>query len=229
MAAGTTATGTKLAQGPQGDPGEQGPDGEAGAQGPPGGVGASVTALYLSIVDIAAGAGLAGILNNSGNKTRGIGFGAIQAGHYCTGARFYWAGPATTLTIDLWSSATNTSVATVNVAVTGTPGIYTVTFATPYLLTAGLSMGLTVWDTAGASGHYTTYNGTTTGTAPLRGYMPASSGTGTVVLGPFVSACGYGGSASSADGVYGLTSTGHAVPTNSGTDTAWNPIEPMVA
>lgn len=188
--------------------------------------GASASGLFVSPVDIAMGAGLAGIVNNSGNKTRGIGFGAIQASHYCLGGRGYWAGPATTLTVVLWDGSTNGVAATVNIAVGAAQGLWLASFASPYALQAGRSMAITAWDTAGLN--YTTYNGQQgTGTAPMGAFMPYSGLAG--MIGPFVEVCGFGGAASSASALWGLTSAGNAVPTTAGTDTVgWNPIEPMV-
>lgn len=196
---------------------------------PPAATGISASDLYVSIVDIAAGAGLAGLTSVAASRTQGVGFGAIQAGHSCVGARFYWKTTSTNVKVSLWDGLSpNSRLASVTVAVTG-DGIYTATFASPVALQAGHPYAITMWDTAGAA--YTAMNGTTSGTAPVGGFLPANGGNLSVVAGPFVIYCGATllAGTSSASCVYGLNAAGDALP-NAGADTThWNPIEPMVA
>lgn len=181
------------------------------------GSGASSSGLFISPVDIAAGSGT--LVNNSGSETVGVLFGATQAGHSCTGARFYWDGGATTIKVKLYRGDTGALVTSTTVAVTAA-GIYTATFGAAQALTAGLGYSIAMWDTAGA--HYTTYTG-------MSSFMPSASGNGCFLCGPNVQFCGtstFTGASGSTVG-YGVSSAGDVAPLV-GSATIFAPIEPLI-
>jgi len=183
------------------------------------------TYLYVSIVDIVMGAGLPGVVNNAGSRSGGIAFAATQAGHQCIGVRGYWAGGATSLKVSLWLPTGNVREATVTIAVSG-PGLWSAVFPTFFTLVPGQPYGITVWDTSG--GHYTTYNGATTGTAPMADIMPAGvNGTGPAMIGPSSEVIFYSSGNNTSDGRYGIYGTGDAAPTLVSAG-LWYPIEPMI-
>ena len=80
-----------------------------------------------------------------------------------TGIRFAWGGGvgAKTIRASLWQYAgSGTRLAQVDVAVNAA-GIYEATFAAPYTIAAayvGPSVVATIWDTAGAGGHYNKFS-----------------------------------------------------------------------
>lgn len=181
------------------------------------GSGASSSGLFISPVDIAAGSGT--LVNNSGSETVGVLFGATQAGHSCTGARFYWDGGATNIKVKLYRGDTGALVTSTTVAVTAA-GIYTATFGAAQALTAGLGYSIAMWDTAAA--HYTTYTG-------MSSFMPSASGNGCFLCGPNVQFCGtstFTGASGSTVG-YGVSSAGDVAPLV-GSATIFAPIEPLI-
>lgn len=185
----------------------------------------NVSNLFVSIVDIVNGQGAGGLVNSAGSQTQAVGFGPTQAGHSCTGGRFIWAGPATTIKVSLWD-ATATRVANVSVAVSGA-GTYIATFASAVALVAGESYAIAMWDTAGA--HFTTYNGAATGTGHLGDFMPI--GSIAVLSGPYIEyvpSSVFAGTGSAAT-IYGMQSAGDTIPNGTGSGTVWSPIEPMAA
>jgi hypothetical protein len=184
--------------------------------------------LFLSIVDIATSAyGILGVASAAASISTAIPFGATQANHFCTGARFYWAGSATTIKVSLWRSSDNARVANVSIPVAGA-GIFTANFASPFALVAGLQYAVAMWDTSGAA--YTYYNGQAgSGASPLGGFMPFSDNNGAALAGPFieyVGATAFAGQ-SSASTTYGLQVAGDVIPTSNSTS-KWSLIEPTV-
>jgi len=182
----------------------------------------STTYLYVSVVDIVMGGGLAGVVNNAGNISGGMGFAATQAGKNCGGARGYWAGGATSLKISLWRASDGARVANTTIAVSGA-GLWTATFTTPFALVAGQAYGITMWDTSGD--HYTSYNGATTGTAPMADVMPAGLSGGPAMIGPGIEVTYY--ASNSGDGRYGIAQSGDINP-NGALSGVWYPVEPIV-
>jgi hypothetical protein len=181
------------------------------------------TYLYVSLVDIVIASGLAGVVNNAGSRTGGMAFLATQAGHQCVGARGYWAGGATSLKISLWLPTGNVREATVTISVSG-PGLWSAFFPTFFNLVPGQAYGITVWDTSG--GNYTTYNGLTTGTAPMADILPAGvNGTGPAMIGPSSAVAFY--VSNSSDGRYGIYGNGDAAPQLVSTG-LWYPVEPLI-
>jgi hypothetical protein len=182
------------------------------------------TTLYVSIVDMVMGAGLSGVVSNAGSRTGGMSFTPTESGIICTGARGYWAGGATSLKVSLWDY-THARATSVTVSVSGA-GLWTATFPS-----GGISLALgqgpyaiTAWDTSG--GHYTSYNGTTSGTAPMGNLLPAGVTTpAPALLGPGLAVAIY--SATTADGKYGIFGSGDAVPLSTSTG-VWYPIEPTI-
>lgn len=181
------------------------------------------TYLYVSIVDIVMGSGLSGVVSSSGSRSGGMAFAATQAGHECIGVRGYWAGGATSLKASLWLPTGNVREASVTISVSGA-GLWSAVFSGFFALTAGQRYGITVWDTSGSN--YTTYNGSTTGTAPMADIMPAGvSGTGPAMIGPSSEVAYY--ASNNSDGRYGIYGNGDAAPTLVSTG-LWYPIEPMI-
>jgi hypothetical protein len=172
--------------------------------------------LFLSPVDMAMAVGLAQVQNQSGSITMSLGFSPTQAGHSCSGARGYWAGPATTLKVSLWSAGTR--LTSQNVAVSG-PGVFTVTFGAAVAMTAGVPYAISVWDTAGLN--YTTMlinSGST-----LYFVLPAVEAGANVVAGQYIEYCTYSGSGTP----YSDQGSGDVEPT-SFNPFYGSPIEPTV-
>ena len=180
------------------------------------------TYLFVSIVDIVMGGGLAGVVNNAGNITGGMAFASTLGGKHCAGARGYWAGGAATLKISLWRASDNVRVAVGAVTVSG-PGLW-VAYFNAYALVTGQAYGITAWDISG--GHYTSYNGATSGTAPMGDVLPAGLSTGPAMIGPGVEVTFYS-IANSGDDRYGIAGGGDAAPVGN-VPGVWYPIEPIV-
>lgn len=200
-------------------------------------LGASPSGLALSIVDIATGAGAAGLNKTAFTAnlayTAGVGFGVTQAGHVCTGARLYWGGASAGLTVSVWNQA-GSRLATATI-LNPPVGVMAIPFASPLALVPGTKYAITVVDDSpgppnGVSPFTWFYNGATSGTAPMGSFLPSTepSGNGTTQLGPFVVAVNFFGSSTPND-IFGLVTSvgGDSVPTQGSTQ--WIPIEPMVA
>lgn len=191
----TGATGATGGTGGTGPTGATGPTGGTGATGPTGGTGATGTGAtgatggtgatgatgatgggaiwatqWWSPADRATNqAGI--ITTTTANAAYGAWFSALQP-ITITGVRVYWGGDNTTLRLRIWDES-QTSVATVDVAVTGT-GLKTLTLAAPYSLGSSkvnLLWAYTVWDTRGAGGGQITYTADT-----VRPVVPFLSG-----------------------------------------------------
>lgn len=205
------------------------------------------TNLLFSIVDCATGYG-----QNNGPITNyqrtsntawapfGVGFGATQAGHYCTGARYFWGSAGHTLEIALWNLAGSKLA---SVAATSVIGVQVSTFATPVALTPGEAYCITTYDNSGTYNppsqpfkpEYWYYGGAAIsgGTYTLTDmskFMPGvNSGYACPMWGPFICGQSYGGSGGVAN-VYGLGGgppyTNTAPPATGGT--LWAPVEPTV-
>jgi len=175
--------------------------------------------VFLSPVDMAMGAGAAGIVNQSGSQTCGVGMAATEEGHDCTGARGYLAGGATSLKVSLWRSTDSVRVATVTIAVSGA-GVWTATFGSAFPLVAGIPYVITVWDTS--AGNYTSFNITTSGSGPLGNVLPPVSSGVNAVAGQYVEYCPYPSLS-----VYSNYAAGDAVPSSDSVSLGF-PIEPTV-
>jgi len=172
--------------------------------------------LFVSPVDFAMAVGLSQVQNQSGSITMSLGFAATQTGHSCTGARGYWAGPATTLKVSLWSAGSRLTSA--NVAVSG-PGVFTVSFGSSVALTAGTQYAISVWDTAGL--HYTTM--LINSTSILYPVLPAVELGVNVIAGQYIEFCPY----VSGNTPYSAQGSGDANPA-SFSPFYGSPIEPTV-
>jgi hypothetical protein len=172
--------------------------------------------LFLSPVDMAMAVGLSQVANQSGSITMSLGFAATQAGHSCTGARGYWAGPATTLKVSLWSAGTRLASQTVSVS---GAGVFTASFGSSVALTAGVQYAISVWDTAGLN--YTTM--LVNAGSTLYSVLPAVETGVNVVAGQYIEYCPYISSSTP----YGAQGSGDANP-SSGSPFYGCPIEPTV-
>ena len=86
-----------------------------------------------------------------GNTTVGKLF-AVGTNSTATGAKGYWAGPATSIKVSLWSSG-GVRLASGTAAV-GSASTYSINFSATQPLVAGTQYVVTVWDTSGTN--YTT-------------------------------------------------------------------------
>lgn len=120
--------------------------------------GGSVPDILYSPVSIA----LAAVSNNTiatvnttaQNFTTAQKFSMIAFGKTCIAGHGYWAGGAVTLRIKLCNAGV--ALASKDIAVAGA-GAFTATFASGVAMTPGKSYFISVWDTTGAAGHYTSY------------------------------------------------------------------------
>lgn len=172
--------------------------------------------LFISPVDMAMAVGLSQVANQSGSTTMSLGFAATQAGHSCTGARGYWAGPATTLKVSLWSASTR--LASQTVAVSGA-GVFTASFGSSVALTAGVQYAISVWDTAALN--FTTM--LVNSGSSLYPVLPAVELGVNAIAGQYIEFCPYVSTASP----YTAQGSGDANPT-SVSSLYGSPIEPTV-
>lgn len=81
-----------------------------------------------------------------GDITTGIRL-RVLSNRNITGAKFYWAGSATTIVVKVWKAG---SLQTAQNLVVGGPGDYVVTFSTPVALATGTTYALSIYDTNAA-------------------------------------------------------------------------------
>lgn len=239
----TSETGVQLALGNPGIQGPPGRPGSPGAQGIQGGSLPGPSALAFSVVDCAVGRGAQGSSGMGSIEVdfpgsgpwspAGVGFGVTQAGHFCTGARYFW-GDTHPLEIALWrADGTKLAIAAGGGGVGG--GIATASFASPVALTPGTKYCITFLDTyvhGVGNPDYATfwyYAGTGhAGMIDMSQFMPYG-GNETVSIGPFAVLCDFLGT-SQPNRIYGLggfhTGGGNVVPFDG--NTYWYPIEPML-
>jgi hypothetical protein len=198
--------------------------------------------LFCSPVDCATGYGAAGTngielgqIESGGmyqGRTCGVGFGVTQAGHFCTGARFWW-GNANPLAVTLWRSD-GAKLATVGTT-GGNGAVKSALFASPIALTPGLRYAITFYDTtpensnpALGPGFWHYAGGSIAGQTNMSLFM-VSGGNQTVQWGPFIAGADFIGGSSPND-IYGLDfnfSTVDTCPNES--SISWYPIEPVVS
>lgn len=97
--------------------------------------------------------------------------------HTVSGVRFYWKGAANTTKVSLWTIATGgnngSRVTSSTGPVTGTPGEFTINFASPQALSPGNYYGVSTWDTSGTS--VTNWNVASTNYAPYNSLFAVAS------------------------------------------------------
>lgn len=111
--------------------------------GPNGSGGGGSSGQFLSSVADSGAAAL-----SAGNYTLGSKFMPLTA-MSCKGIQLWWMGAATSLDITLWNHA-EASIATGSLSVTSTPGLFTLLFGSPVVLTPGLFYTISYSDTAGS-------------------------------------------------------------------------------